>query len=124
MALIQVDPDKAIEYVPVFDRGNKEDPLIVHIKFVSSLVYEEYLRDLQNEGKGITDDKKRVEITKAHDENMFMKQVVKVENFLDSDGNQVKDVKLFYQSIDYQLKMEILHAMISTAELTKGQRKN
>ena len=95
MALIQVDPDKAIEYVPVFDRGNKKDPLIVHIKFVSSLVYEEYLRDLQNEGKGITDDKKRVEITKAHDENMFMKQVVKVENFLDSDGNQVKDVKLF-----------------------------
>jgi hypothetical protein len=124
MALIQIDPEKAVEYVPVFDRLNKKNPLIVHIKYVPSLVYEEYLRELQTEGKGVTDEKKRLEISKAHDENMFLKQVVKVENFLDSDGNQVTDVKVFYKSIDHQLKMELIHAMVNTAELTAGQRKN
>jgi hypothetical protein len=124
MALTELDPDKAVEYIPLFDRKNTENPLIIHIKYTSSKVYEGFLNDLAREAKTATNEESRVKINMAHDRSVFLKQVVKVENFLDSEGKEIKDVGRFYDAIDFHLKNEILETMISMGRLEEGQRKN
>lgn len=124
MALIRLDPKDTIEYIPRFDRKNGKDPLIVHMKFVPAVLRDTYLRNMGRELQNAGTDLEKSEISKAHDKNMFVAQIPKVENFFDAVGSPIDDVGVFYESIDYELRAELIDAMCSQSELTKGQRKN
>jgi len=123
MALIQLNKDKPVSYVPISQRG-VEDPLTVWIKYVPAVLHDEYFSRLQIEVGNIASEEKKAQASAAHDKAMFLGQVTKVENFLDDDGNQINDVGVFYDSIDITLRKEIITVMVSHSLLTKGQRKN
>lgn len=124
MALIKLNKDQAIPYVPLFDRKNTKDPLTVYIKYVPAVLHDEFFSKLQNQVSEVTNLMARAEISQAHDKEMFIKQVVKVENFTDQDGKKIDDMSVFYDSIDNNLRSEIIAAMVSQSILTAGQRKN
>jgi hypothetical protein len=124
MALIRLDPNELILFIPRFERNNHKDPLTVHIKYVSAVCRDEYLRRMGLELKDAGTDLRKLEITRAHDKEMFCKQIVKIDNYVNADGSPIEDVAVFYESIDWALRSELLGAMEDQATLTAGQRKN
>jgi len=124
MALILLDPDKIIDYVPDFDRKNIVDPLIIRCKYVPRKLSLEFNDIIARAMQGVTDLHKRVEIERACNKEQFIKQVVEVKNFTDEEGKSVSDPGIFYDSVDSILIFEIMDAMVTQSKLTEGQRKN
>lgn len=124
MALIKLNKDELVPYVPFFDRKNDTDPLTCHIKYVSAVDYDSIIQQFGFLVKDVQSAERRVEIKNGNDKDVFLNHVKKVDNFLDDKGEPVSSVSEFYDSIDTNLREEILGAMSNQALLTKGQRKN
>lgn len=124
MALILLDPDKIVDYVPEFDRKNTEDPLIIRCKYVPRKLSLEFNDVIARAMQGVTDLHKRVQIERSCNKDQFMKQVSEVKNFTGPDGKKTSDSGIFYDSVDATLIFEIMDAMVTQSKLTEGQRKN
>jgi len=124
MALILLDPDKIVDYVPEFDRKNTEDPLIIRCKYVPRKLSLEFNDVIARAWGNVTDTHKRIEIERACNRDQFIKQVVEVKNFIDGGGKEIIDPGVFYDSVDATLIFEIMDAMVTQSKLTGGQRKN
>jgi hypothetical protein len=124
MALIQLDPDKIIDYVPEFDRANTTDPLIIRCKYVPRKLALEYADIIARSFDGVMDQQKRIQIERACNKDQFCKQVVEIVNYTAEGGGPITDPAEFYDSVDGTLIFEILDAMVTQSKLTEGQRKN
>lgn len=124
MALIRFTKNQVIPYIPKFDRKTKDKPLTIYIKYVPAGLYDEYMLSMGDAMVDVKDTIERRKISKEHDKNIFVNQIEKIENFFDEGGKPINDVCIFYDSIDYNLRSEILDAMMSQAVLTEHQRKN
>lgn len=125
MALIRLDPDAAIDYIPVFDRDNVIDPLIIKCRYVPRKLHLEFTDVLSRSLEGITDRQKRVDIQRACDRDQFCKQVIEIKNYFEADGKTpIADPGTFYDSVDGDLVFEIIEAITTQSKLTEGQRKN
>jgi hypothetical protein len=124
MALIQLDPDKIIDYVPLFDRKNTKDPLIVRCKYVPRKLSVAFSDVIARAIQEVSDRQKRVDIQRACDKEQFCKQVVEIKNFFDDELNEITDPAIFYDMVDTNLIFEILEAMVNQSILTEGQLKN
>lgn len=123
MALIKLNPNVPVPFIPGFDRKNFKDPLTVHIKFTPAVILDDYISKTARELSEARNNDERDQIGKANDREMFLKQIVKVENFI-IEGKLEENVELFYESIDADLRREIVMAIKNQSMLTEGQRKN
>jgi hypothetical protein len=124
MALIRLDPKTIIAYIPRFERNNIVDPLVVNLHYVSASRFDDYLNKMGRELREVSLEHERIAVHKAHDKNFFLSEIESVENFNDADGSAIVDIGVFYDSIDSELRAELIEAMKNQALLTEGQRKN
>jgi len=124
MALIILDENEIIDYVPVRERG-EENPLIIRCKYVNRALALQFSDRIAERWKGVTGMEQRLKIERVVNREQFGEQVVEIKNFYDSDEEtMITDPLIFYDKVDGDLVAEILDAMMSQAELTKGQSKN
>jgi hypothetical protein len=122
MALIKLDPNKTIPYIPAVERTSSK-PLTVHLKFVNRKLYLEFTDRLSKELLSVDDPQIRLKINRAHDKENLVNQIVKIENFLDENGNQITNIEDFVDSIDAATGHELVQAMQNQTLLLDGQKK-
>ena len=123
MALIILDPDQIIEYIPVSQR-KEEAPVTICCKYINRAQFLKYTDKIAHRLRGKSDPEERLEIQRECDREQFCRQVVEVRNVTDAAGNEVTDPGEFYDSVDAELIYEIQDALGRQATLTEGQRKN
>ncbi len=139
MARIALRPGTVINYVPIDDRGDAE-PLTIGMKYVPYKGNKEnkgmtnYAARIdrrvaaQTKGLRLDDFERRSEIQNdvgdEVDQEMFIENVTNIENFIDIQGIAITDPKEFYETIDTDLRGELVTAMKNMSKLTEGQIKN
>ena len=124
MALITLDPDAIYEYIPIFDKKNTVDPLIVKLKFMPNKEHIDFMGAMAREMGTTNDNEKQTQISRAHDRRKFIEHVVGFENWLTPDGTkEPDDAGAFYDRNDAALIYEIGTAYMSNSILTKCQKK-
>jgi len=123
MALIHLDKDEEIPFIPESEKKT-DKPLTIYVKYMPHSVYSDYMSEMHDElNKNKSEINSRA-IVARHDKKLFFKQVTRVENYLDSNGNQITDLVKFYEQIDFGLHAEIIATIKSHARLSEIQRKN
>lgn len=123
MALIQLDPNEIIDFIPQRFRGEKE-PLIVRCKYVNRSLFLQYTDRMAERMRGV-EIENRLAIERLVNKEQFQEQVVEVLNYYAPDGKTpITDPGEFYEKEDAELIGEVLDAMMRKAELLKGQAKN
>jgi hypothetical protein len=127
MALITLDPETIIEYIPKFERDNANsiDPLIVKLRYMPHKKYLDYLSAMTREMSTTSDPERQTRISKSHDRKMFCEHVIGFENWNKLDGTKEDDDPgAFYDRNDKELIYEIQSAIQDSGKLTEFQRKN
>jgi len=77
--------------------------------------------------EGVTDPNERGEVIAGVSRKKFVENISKISKFIvERAGNdkEITDPGDFFDIIDIELKNELFQAMISSQQLTEGQRKN
>ncbi len=124
MALITLDPTQEVEYIPLFDRKNKIDPLVILLTFMTNAEHIEYMSNMAREMGTTNDPEKQTKISKAFDRKKFIEHVKGFKNWNKLDGTpEPNDAGAFYDRNDANLIYEIQTAYASNATLTACQKK-
>ncbi len=124
MALITLDPLQEVEYIPLFDRKNEIDPLIIYMTFMTNAEHIDYMSNMAREMGTTNDPEKQTRISKAFDRKKFIEHVKGFKNWNTVDGDpEPNDPGAFYDRNDANLIYEIQSAYASNATLTACQKK-
>jgi hypothetical protein len=124
MAIVSLDPEKVLEYIPLSERG-VENPCIIGITFVPYAKVKEYSRMIAEQSQNSLQDARKVmSAGLIVQKKQFCEHVKYVKNYTGPDGEEVKTAAELYECADSELIMELLKAMESTEKLSEGQRKN
>ena len=121
MAIIGLDPDEAIEYIPECERES-DDPCIINIKFVSYGKVKKYADMITRKSKGVRDTSKLAEVQAEIQLKQFCDNVESISGF-SVKGKEITGPEEFYDLAPATLIYEIIGAMEDSAKLTEGQKK-
>jgi len=128
MVFRHLDKDAVVTYIPRY-QGNrgKEEPFTVDVNYVSSSRSQYYENQMLVKLEGVTDPNERGEVIAGVSRKKFVENISKISKFIvERAGNdkEITDPGDFFDIIDIELKNELFQAMISSQQLTEGQRKN
>jgi hypothetical protein len=124
MAIISLDPDVVIDYIPEYG-GNKESdkPCIVRMRPLTYAQGQEMERRVLSQLKGAYSAAKENKVRQGEQKKVIVKHVESLENYFVGDKS-VADAQTFYNCADVTLLVEILEALMSNSKLSEGQLKN
>lgn len=126
MAIITLDSEDEIEFIPEQERG-EENPCIIKMRFCPYGRVKKYSAMIGHRSKGVRNQDKLAEIQRGVQKQQFIDNVVGIENFFVIKGGKktpVTDVTEFYEKAPTDLIYEIIGAMEDNARLTEGQKEN
>ncbi len=124
MAIISLDPDVIIDFVPEYG-GNKEtkDPCVVHMRPLTYAQGQVMERSVLSKLTGKYSAAKDNKVRQGEQQAIMLKHIDSLSNYYVGE-KLVADAETFFNSADTELLVEVLEALLSNTKLSEGQVKN